>query len=302
MLGEQAGVDTLPIVAGQTPVEIARRALQRAQAAAAMTSSSSTPPAALHVDEALMAEMADDRATSPTRTRPAGRRRADRPGRGQCRQELRRAGRHHRHRADPRWTATPAAARRCRCAPSPASRSSCSAPARSSTRSRISIPQPRRRPHPRHGRRRQPGRDAPPRRSTPRRRRRSPRKMGKGEFDLDDLAEQLQADAEDRRHVRRAWACCPASARSRSRSTAPASTMVFKRQTAIISSMTRPSGATRSCSRPTASSGSPPAPGTKVEEINRLLKMHRQMADMMKTMGKQGHVRPHVRRRTGPAE
>ena len=27
--------------------------------------------------------------------------------------------------------------------------------------------------------------------------------------------------------------------------------------------------------------------GTKVEEINRLLKMHRQMADMMKSMGKQ---------------
>jgi signal recognition particle subunit SRP54 len=27
--------------------------------------------------------------------------------------------------------------------------------------------------------------------------------------------------------------------------------------------------------------------GTKVEEVNRLLKMHRQMADMMKSMGKQ---------------
>jgi signal recognition particle subunit SRP54 len=28
--------------------------------------------------------------------------------------------------------------------------------------------------------------------------------------------------------------------------------------------------------------------GTKVEEVNRLIKMHRQMADMMKTMGKRG--------------
>ena len=28
--------------------------------------------------------------------------------------------------------------------------------------------------------------------------------------------------------------------------------------------------------------------GTKVEEINRLIKMHRQMADMMKSMGKRG--------------
>jgi signal recognition particle subunit SRP54 len=45
VLGEQAGVDTLPIVAGQTPVQIAR-ARSRPAGSAAMTSSCSTPPAA----------------------------------------------------------------------------------------------------------------------------------------------------------------------------------------------------------------------------------------------------------------
>jgi signal recognition particle subunit SRP54 len=44
-LGEQTGVATLPIIAGQSPVEIAARAVQAASSAA-MTSSSSTPPAA----------------------------------------------------------------------------------------------------------------------------------------------------------------------------------------------------------------------------------------------------------------
>ena len=45
-LGEQVGVATLPIVAGQTPVDIARRAVQAAQARRLRRASSSTPPAA----------------------------------------------------------------------------------------------------------------------------------------------------------------------------------------------------------------------------------------------------------------
>ena len=42
----------------------------------------------------------------------------------------------------------------------------------------------------------------------------------------------------------------------------------------------------RRSSTASASGASPPAPAPSVEEINKLLKMHRQMADMMKTMGK----------------
>ena len=45
VLGQQVGIDTLPIVAGQTPVQIANRALQAA-GSAAMTWCCSTPPAA----------------------------------------------------------------------------------------------------------------------------------------------------------------------------------------------------------------------------------------------------------------
>jgi signal recognition particle GTPase len=43
-LGEQTGVATLPIIAGQSPTDIAARAVQAASSAA-MTWSFSTPPA-----------------------------------------------------------------------------------------------------------------------------------------------------------------------------------------------------------------------------------------------------------------
>ena len=45
VLGEQTGVATLPIIAGQTPLQIARRAEDAANSAATM-SSSTIPPAA----------------------------------------------------------------------------------------------------------------------------------------------------------------------------------------------------------------------------------------------------------------
>jgi signal recognition particle subunit SRP54 len=60
---------------------------------------------------------------------------------------------------------------------------------------------------------------------------------------------------------------------------------VFKRQVAIIGSMTKRERANPKIidgkRRKRIAAGS----GTKVEEINRLLKMHVQMADMMKQMG-----------------
>ena len=45
VLGRQVGVETLPVVAGQTPVQIARRAEQAARLQG-LTSCFSTPPAA----------------------------------------------------------------------------------------------------------------------------------------------------------------------------------------------------------------------------------------------------------------
>jgi len=56
VLGRQAQVDTLPIVAGQTPVEIARRALQAARLQGYDVLMLDTA-GRLHVDDALMAEM-----------------------------------------------------------------------------------------------------------------------------------------------------------------------------------------------------------------------------------------------------
>ncbi|HEX2727641.1 MAG TPA: signal recognition particle protein [Beijerinckiaceae bacterium] len=56
VLGRQAGVETLPIVPGQSPVEIARRALQSARLQAYDVLLLDTA-GRLHVDDALMAEM-----------------------------------------------------------------------------------------------------------------------------------------------------------------------------------------------------------------------------------------------------
>jgi signal recognition particle subunit SRP54 len=56
VLGRQAGVDTLPIVAGQTPVQIATRALQSAKLQGYDVVMLDTA-GRLHVDDALMSEM-----------------------------------------------------------------------------------------------------------------------------------------------------------------------------------------------------------------------------------------------------
>src|SRR6185295_4376178 len=68
VLGRQANVDTLPIVAGQQPVEIAKRALQAAKLQAYDVVLLDTA-GRLHVDDQLMAEMkAVAAASNPTET------------------------------------------------------------------------------------------------------------------------------------------------------------------------------------------------------------------------------------------
>ncbi|MCB1435773.1 MAG: signal recognition particle protein [Rhodobiaceae bacterium] len=63
VLGEQTGVDTLPIVAGQTPVQIARRAMQAAKLSGCDVVILDTA-GRTHIDEPLMAEMADIKAAA----------------------------------------------------------------------------------------------------------------------------------------------------------------------------------------------------------------------------------------------
>ncbi len=68
VLGRQANVDTLPIVAGQQPVEIAERAIQAAKLQAYDVVLLDTA-GRLHVDDQLMAEMkAVEQAANPTET------------------------------------------------------------------------------------------------------------------------------------------------------------------------------------------------------------------------------------------
>jgi signal recognition particle subunit SRP54 len=68
VLGRQVNVETLPIVAGQSPVDIARRALQSAKLQGFDVLLLDTA-GRLHVDDALMAEMkAVESASNPTET------------------------------------------------------------------------------------------------------------------------------------------------------------------------------------------------------------------------------------------
>ncbi len=68
VLGEQAGVDTLPVIAGQNPVDIARRACAAAKLSGYDVVLLDTA-GRLAVDEALMAEVAEiERVTQPVET------------------------------------------------------------------------------------------------------------------------------------------------------------------------------------------------------------------------------------------
>lgn len=110
-------------------------------------------------------------------------------------------------------------------------------------------------------------------------------KMRKGAFDLDDLRDQLN-QMQKLGGMNGLMGLLPGVGKIKNQiAAANIDDKVFKRQVAIISSMTRqerrnPKVLDASRKRRVASGS-----GTKVEEINRLLKMHRQMADMMKAMG-----------------
>ena len=112
------------------------------------------------------------------------------------------------------------------------------------------------------------------------------RKMQKGQFDLDDRAEQL-------RQMRRMggmqgiMSLLPGIGRMKDQlATAGLDDRVLKRQEAIILSMTkeerRDPDVLNGSRRKRIARGS----GVEVSEVNKLLKMHRQMADVMKKMGK----------------
>ncbi len=110
-------------------------------------------------------------------------------------------------------------------------------------------------------------------------------KMRKGAFDLADLRDQL--DQMTRMGgIGGLMGMMPGIAKIKNQlASANLDEKVLKRQMAIINSMTprerRNPDVLKASRKKRIAAGS----GTKVEEINRLLKMHRTMADMMKAMG-----------------
>ena len=110
-------------------------------------------------------------------------------------------------------------------------------------------------------------------------------KMRKGKFDLEDMAEQL-AQLEKIGGLGGVMGMLPGMGKIKEQlAAAKMDDRVIKRQRAIILSMTakerRDPDILKASRKKRIAAGS----GTKVEDVNRLLKQHRQMADMMKAMG-----------------
>jgi len=111
-------------------------------------------------------------------------------------------------------------------------------------------------------------------------------KMRKGAFDLDDLADQLGQMAKIG-GMSGVMGLLPGVGKMKRQIDALGiDDGVFRRQQAIISSMTRAERKNPDILKASRKKRIAAGSGTRVEEINKLLKMHRQMADMMKAMGK----------------
>jgi len=110
-------------------------------------------------------------------------------------------------------------------------------------------------------------------------------KMRKGKFDLADMREQL-LQMQNMGGLGGLMGMLPGVAKMKNQlAAANLDDKILKRQVAVIDSMTRDERRNpdllKNSRKKRISAGS----GVKVEEINKLLKMHRNMADMMKAMG-----------------
>ena len=114
--------------------------------------------------------------------------------------------------------------------------------------------------------------------------------MKKGEFDMNDLADQLR-QMRKMGGMQGVLAMLPGVGRVKDQlAAAGLDDNILTRQEAIISSMTRQERA-----KPDVINGSrrkriAAGSGVDVSEVNKLLKMHRTMADVMKKMGKGGRA------------
>ncbi len=115
------------------------------------------------------------------------------------------------------------------------------------------------------------------------------RKMAKGKFDLDDLADQL-GQLQKMGGLGGIMGFLPGMNKQAKAQMAAAGMddRMLKRQAAIISSMTREERAKPDILKASRKRRIAAGAGVDVPDVNKLLKMHRQMADMMKKMGKKG--------------
>jgi signal recognition particle subunit SRP54 len=110
-------------------------------------------------------------------------------------------------------------------------------------------------------------------------------KMAKGKFDLNDLADQLR-QMQKMGGMGGIMGLMPGMAGMKDKvAAAGLDDKMFGRQIAIISSMTKAERSNPDILKHSRKKRIAAGSGTDASEINKLLKMHRQMADMMKMMG-----------------
>jgi signal recognition particle subunit SRP54 len=108
--------------------------------------------------------------------------------------------------------------------------------------------------------------------------------MRKGQFDLSDLREQL-IGMQQMGGMAGLMGMMPGIAKMKNQlAAANLDERVLKRQMAIIDSMTPKERKTPDVLKASRKKRIAAGSGTKVEDVNRMLKMHRQMADVMKAM------------------
>jgi signal recognition particle subunit SRP54 len=113
-------------------------------------------------------------------------------------------------------------------------------------------------------------------------------KMAKGKFDLNDLADQL-GQMKKMGGMGGIMGLMPGMAGMKDKmASAGMNDKMFDRQIAIISSMTKAERANPDILKHSRKKRIAAGSGTDAAEINKLLKMHRGMADMMKAMGGKG--------------
>ena len=284
-LGEQVSVATLPIIAGQTPVDIARRAVQAAKLGGHDVVILDTA-GRTHIDEPLMAEMAEIKQVSNPHEILLVADSLTGQDAVNLATQFRRARRHHRPRADPHGRRRP---RRCGAFDARRHRQADQADRhrREDGRAGGVSSQAHRRPHPRHGRHRLAGREGC---------RKHRRRKGRGDGQ-EDAVGQVRPQR-PRRPARPdakmggmggIMGMMPGMGKMKDQMAAAGlDDKMFGRQIAIISSMTKAERANPDLLKHSRKKRIAAGSGTDAAEINKLLKMHRQMADMMKAMGGKG--------------